>query len=147
MGLIEDIGEGPVGLDTTAFIYFIEEHDDYLPLVEVIFEAVDAGRLEAVTSIITLLETLVVPYRTANVALAEDYETILGHSHGLQMLDIDRRLSRYAAQLRAALEVKTPDSLQLAAALGSGCTAFVTNDRDLPSFETMKVLQLSDYLG
>ena len=63
------------------------------------------------------------------------------------MLDIDRRLSRYAAQLRAVLEVRTPDALQVAAALGSGCTAFVTNDRNLPSFETMKVLQLSDYLG
>ncbi|MGB6334785.1 MAG: PIN domain-containing protein, partial [Thermoanaerobaculia bacterium] len=135
MGLIEDIGEGPVGLDTAVFIYFIEEHPDYLPLVEALFQAVDEERLQAVTSTLTLLETLVVPYRTANVALAESYETILGHSRGLQLLDIDRRLSRYAAQLRAALGLKTPDALQIAAALGSGCTAFVTNDRALPSFE------------
>jgi predicted nucleic acid-binding protein len=145
--LIEDIGKGPVGLDTAVFIYFIEEHRDYLPLVEVIFEVVDDGHLQAVTSTITLLETLVVPYRTANVALAESYETILGHSRGLKLLDIDRRQTRFAAQLRAVLGLKTPDALQLAAALGSGCTAFVTNDRELPSFETMKVVQLSDYLS
>ena len=146
MGLIDDIGEGPVGLDTAVFIYFIEEHPDYLPLVEVIFEAIDEGRLQAVTSTVTLLETLAAPCRTANVSLAESYETILGHSRGLQMLDIDCRLTRYAAQLRAVFGLKTPDALQLAAALGSSCTAFVTNDRDLPSFETLRVLQLSDYL-
>ncbi len=26
MGLIADLGRGPVGLDTVVFIYFIEEH-------------------------------------------------------------------------------------------------------------------------
>lgn len=146
MGLMEDLGEGPVGLDTAVFIYFIEEHPDFLPLVKVIFEAIDEGRLQAVTSTLTLLKTLVVPYRADNVALAESYETILGHSRGLQLRDIDRRLTRYAAQLRATLRLKTPDALQLAAAFGTSCTAFVTNDRALPSFETLKVLQLSDYL-
>lgn len=147
MGLIEDIGQGPVGLDTAVFIYFIEEHPDFLSLVEALLEAVDEGLLQAVTSTVTLLETLVVPYRTGNVALAESYERILGQSRGLQMLDIDRRLTRFAAQIRAALRLKTPDALQLAAALGSGCTAFVTNDRALPSFETLRVLQLSDYVA
>jgi hypothetical protein len=29
--LIEDIGAGPVGLDTTIFIYLIEEHPRFFP--------------------------------------------------------------------------------------------------------------------
>lgn len=45
------------------FIYFIEEHPIYLPLVEPLFEAIDAGELEAVTSSLTLLEVLVIPFR------------------------------------------------------------------------------------
>jgi len=49
VGLIQDLGGGPVGLDTAAFIYFIEEHDDYLPVVDPVFAAIDAGRLPAVT--------------------------------------------------------------------------------------------------
>ena len=31
MGVMEDIGGGPVGLDTAVFIYFIEEHQNCLP--------------------------------------------------------------------------------------------------------------------
>jgi hypothetical protein len=41
--------------------------------------------------------------------------------------------------------VKTPDALQLAAALGAGCTTFVTNDRRIPAIRGMRVLQLGDY--
>jgi hypothetical protein len=34
MGLMADLGGGPVGVDTAVFIYFIEEHPQFLPLVE-----------------------------------------------------------------------------------------------------------------
>ena len=53
MGLIEDLGKGPIGLDSAIFIYFIEEHPRYLPVVEPVFEAIDQDRLPAVTSAIT----------------------------------------------------------------------------------------------
>jgi len=52
---------------------------------------------------------------------------------------------RDAAQLRAAAGVKTPDALQLVAALGSRCSAFVTNDRRIPKIPGMRVLQLAEY--
>ena len=51
-----------------------------------------------------------------------------------------------AAQLRAMEGLKTPDALQVAAALQAGCTAFVTNDRKIPSVGGLRVLQLRDYL-
>ncbi|HJX28490.1 MAG TPA: hypothetical protein VJ885_11290 [Thermoanaerobaculia bacterium] len=31
MGLLSDLGEGPVALDTSIFVYFLEEHPVYLP--------------------------------------------------------------------------------------------------------------------
>jgi len=117
VGLMEDIGPGPVALDTAIFIYFIEEHPQFLPLVDPLFAAVDAGSLEGATSSLTLLETLVVPYRTGNSALAERYEALLTQSRGIRLIDLDRFCLRTAAQLRASLRVATPDALQLAAAL------------------------------
>src|SRR5207237_401560 len=63
VGLIEDLGRGPVTLDTAVFIYFMEEHPRYLSVVEPVFAAMDGARLQAVTSGVTLLETLVLPYR------------------------------------------------------------------------------------
>ena len=85
-----------------------------------------------VTSALTLLEVLVVPYRAEDRALAERYEQLLTRSRGIRVIDLSLDQLRDAAQLRAANGVKTPDALQLAAAMGSGCTAFVTNDRRIP---------------
>ncbi len=146
MGLIRDLGEGPVALDTVVFIYFIEEHPRFLPLVEPIFVALDEERIIGVTSTVTLLETLVVPIRAGNLALAERYETLLSNSRGLRLIDLDRPLIRQAAQIRALEGLKTPDALQVAAALRAGCTAFLTNDRKIPAVGGLRVLQLQDYL-
>jgi predicted nucleic acid-binding protein len=147
MGLREDLGPGPTALDTALFIYYIEANQTYLPLVAPIFEDVAAGRREVVTSTLTLLEVLVVPYRAGNLDLAGRYEAYLSRSRGVRLVDIDRSQLRTAAQLRALHpSVRTPDALQLAAALSAGCSAFVTNDRDLPAVPGLDVLKLRSYL-
>jgi predicted nucleic acid-binding protein len=145
VGLIADIGNGRTGIDTALFIYFIEEDSRFLPLVEPLFGEADAGARELVTSALTLLEVLVVPYRAGDRPLADRYEQLLTRSRGIRVIDPSRGQLRVAAQLRAASGVKTPDALQLAAAMGSGCSAFVTNDRRLPGIAGMRVLQLADY--
>jgi predicted nucleic acid-binding protein len=145
MALIDDIGEGPVGIDTAIFIYFIEEDARYISTIAPLFEAADAGGIEIVTSALTLLEVLVVPYRAGNTALAERYEAVLTRGRGIRMIDLSRDHLRRAAQIRASTGVATPDALQLAAALTVRCAAFVTNDRRLPSSPDLKVLQLSSY--
>jgi predicted nucleic acid-binding protein len=146
MGLREDLGPGPTALDTAVFIYYIEENEAFLPLVASIFEEVAAGRREVVTSSLTLLEVLIVPYRAGNVALADRYEGYLSRSRGVRLMDIGRAELRTAAQLRAVHpSVRTPDALQLATALSAGCETFVTNDRDLPDLTGLKVIQLRSY--
>jgi len=147
MGLRADLGPGPTALDTALFIYYIEANEAFLPLVAPIFEDVAAGRREVVTSSLTLLEVLVVPYRAGNLALASRYEAYLSGSRGVRLVDIDRSHLRTAAQLRALHPgVRTPDALQLAAALSAGCSAFLTNDRELPAVPGLKVLKLRSYL-
>ncbi len=147
MGLIDDLerGDGPTGLDTAVFICYIEEHPRYLPLIEPVFAAIDAGRLYAVTSALTLLETLVVPYRAGNQILAHRYETLLRRSKGLHLADIGLSHLRAAALLRATMGCKTPDAIQLAAALAAGCSTFLTNDRRFRAPTGIEILQLDDY--
>lgn len=145
MGLTDDLGPGPLGLDTAIFVYYIEEHPRYLSLVEPVFEGIDRGRWRAVTSGVTLLETLVVPYRIGDDALADRYEALLTRSRGLTLVDLDHPLLRATARLRASVGVRTPDALQLAAALAARCTAYLTNDRALPHITGLPVLQLRDY--
>ncbi|HEY7472544.1 MAG TPA: PIN domain-containing protein [Gemmatimonadota bacterium] len=144
MGVVDAVGTGPVALDTAVFIYFIEEHPRYLPLIAPIFQEIDRGGIAGVTSAITLLEVLVVPYRAGNFPLAERYERLLSRGKGLRLVALDAGQMRAAAQLRAFHGVRTPDALQLAAALTSSCTTFVTNDREIPDLAGIRVLQLAD---
>ena len=146
MGLMADLDRGPVGADTAIFIYFIEEHPRFLPLIEPLFQEVDKGRRELVTSALTLLEVLVVPYRSGDRLLAERYEALLTRSRGIQIAEISREHLRAAAQLRAATGAKTPDALQLVAALAGGCATFLTNDRKLPAVRGLRILQLASYV-
>jgi predicted nucleic acid-binding protein len=147
VGLIADLEPGPVAVDTAAFIYYIEEHSRYLEVVAPLFELVASGKRAIVSSALTLLEVLVVPYRDADLALAERYEALLTRSRGLTLVDIDRAQLRAAAKLRSAFTVRTPDALQMAAALSTGCRTLVTNDRKLPELTGLTVLQLRDYVG
>jgi len=146
MGLIRDLGKGTVALDSAVFIYFLEEHDEYLPVVEPLFKEIDAGWREAVTSSLTLLEVLVVPYRVGDLDLAHRYESLLTRSRGLRTVDIDRNQLKAAALLRARYRLRTPDAIQIGAALSSSSKTFVTNDRDLPEIPGLRIIQLEDYL-
>jgi predicted nucleic acid-binding protein len=110
-------------------VYYIEEHPRYLALVEPVFEGIDRDRWLAVTSGVTLLETVVIPHRIGDEALADRHEGFLTLSRGLTLVELDRALLRAAARLRATAGVRTPDALQLAAALDARCTAYLTNDR------------------
>jgi len=144
--LIPAIGDGPLALDTVAFVYFIEEHPRYLPLLDPVFAAIDKERLLAIASSLTLLEVLVVPYRAGNIPLAERYEQVLTRSRGLRLVDIDRTQLRAAAQLRALHPgLRTPDAIQISAALSGGCSVLLTNDRDLPRVPGLRILQLRDF--
>jgi predicted nucleic acid-binding protein len=147
VGLIQDLGRGPVALDTSIFIYFIERHPRFIKLVRELFRQIEGRRLTAVTSAITLLEVLALPFRVGNVVLAERYETLLTRSTGLGLVDLDRRQLRLAAQLRARHAVRPADALQLAAGLSANCTAFVTNDHDLPRVPGIETIVLERYLA
>lgn len=145
MGLIADLGVGSVAIDTAIFIYFIEENPRFLPAILPLFKQADQGKRQLITSALTLLEVLVVPYRAGNRHLAERYEALLTRSRGIRLVELSHDQLRAAAQLRAATNVKTPDALQVVAAISGGCTTFLTNDRRLPPVPGLRILELASY--
>ena len=68
---------------------------------------------------------------------------VLGICPDATIVDISHDQLRAAAQLRAATGVKTPDALQLVAAIGDGCTTFLTNDRRLPPVPGLRLVDLT----
>ncbi len=109
-----------------------------------LFAQADRGR-RLVTSALTLHEVLVIPIRLGNASMAGLYETVLTEARGVDLIDITRDQLRQAARLRAVATVKTPDALQLVAAMSAGCRFFITNDRRLPPVPGLRLVQLADY--
>lgn len=144
MGLIDLLRGNIVALDTAPFIYYIEENPAYLQLVDPLFEAIKASEIIAVTSIMSLLETLVYPIRTSNTALAQKYRDVLLDSNFLDTIPVSQEIVEEAARLRAVYRLRTPDSIQVATAIVKEATFFLTNDRQLPSLPNLETIMLDD---
>ncbi len=134
---------GPVALDTSLFIYYIEEHPEYMVHILPLFEAIAGGAIKAATSALTLLETLVVPLRKGDRVLTDQYEAILTNSANLVLVQPSVPILRRAAELRAATAIRTPDAIHLATAIEVNCRAFVTNDHRIRPVDSIEIIQLS----
>jgi predicted nucleic acid-binding protein len=58
-----------VYVDTSPVIYRVEQIEPYLTAAKPLWDALDAGQQQVVTSELTLLEVLVKPLRDRNAAL------------------------------------------------------------------------------
>jgi predicted nucleic acid-binding protein len=69
-----------VVVDTAPFIYLLEDHPDFAPQFQGLFEAQARGHLRIALSTITLAEVLVGPLRMGQDTLARRYERALAGS-------------------------------------------------------------------
>jgi len=136
-----------VAIDTAPFIYLIERHPRYLPVVQPLFHRLDQGEFVAVTSSLTLLEVLVLPIRNHNIDLAVKYREILAGARNLSILPVNTVVAESAAGLRAIHGLKTPDAIQFATAGLSGAQVLITNDAALKSIPGVAVLILDQVLS
>ncbi len=135
-----------LGFDTAPFIYFVERHPVYLPLIRDIFTKIDAGIIQGYASVITLAEVLVHPKRNKRIALEYEYRDLLQNSRNFGLVSIDVEIAAQAAELRSRYNLRTPDALQIAAVLSVGCEAFLTNDKRLKHIGELSVIILDDYV-
>lgn len=118
-----------VFLDTIVFVYLLEQNFHYLALAEVIFENVEAGRLEALTSVLTLAEVLTGPAQAQDAEAMHDYELYLLSFPHLTILGVERKHASTIARVRAATGLRTPDAIQIALATWAGANAIIGNDK------------------
>ena len=140
-------GHSFVGLDTNIFIYHLEAHPRYQPVAQALLTGIQAGQQKAITSVVTVMELTVHPWRVGRAAVAREYETLLVHFPNLILADVTRDEARRAAQLRARYNVRPADALQVATALVHRATAFVTNDQRLARLSLeLDVIALDDFV-
>jgi len=140
MNLASSIPDGAsVLIDTNPIIYVLEGNDLGKPF-EPIFAAVDAGRISAIVTPVTLAEVVSGPLKAGKDALAERYRHILCSNIGWSLRDIDAAIAMLAARLRILHRLKLPDAIQLAVAIHEGCHALVTFDRDFHHITELPVI-------
>ena len=146
MGLIQKLKSKNVFLDTAPLIYYMEENRTYSPILNKLFLANSKGEFLFQTSVITLLEVLVLPLREHEHKLVEQYQNILCNSTSIIIVDLTIEIAIKAASLRAKYGLKTPDSIQVATALNVSAQYFLTNDIRLKVVNEIEILVLDELL-
>lgn len=93
-----------------------------------------------------LTEVLVQPLLQNEAALCHRYRDLILESENLQVIPITAAIAERAAHLRAAHRLRTPDALQLSAAMEAGCEVFLTNDSAFKRVSEIRVLVLGELL-
>ena len=131
-------------LDTAPVIYLVERNPQYLDRVLSIFQQIDNGYINAVTTPVTLAECLVHPLRLGLAALRQDFIDVVVTGANTTFVSIDQQVGETAARLRAQYNLLLPDALQMASAIVTGCDAFLTNDAQLARVTELTVLVIDE---
>ncbi len=100
-----------IGLDTSIFIYHLEDHPRYAPLTEEIFSALEKGVYRGITSYLTLMEIMVKPIADGFLDAARDYEYYLTTFPNLSLFEMNLEVARKASEVRARERIKSPDAI------------------------------------
>ena len=129
-----------VYLDANIFIYAIEGFENYKPILLRLLEMIDSGKINAITSELTLSECLVKPYKYNKIDIANVYERFIQSSSTLNVKGIFRDILIDAAKIRAkGVALKLPDAIHLATAISEQCKIFLTNDKGIKSTDIQVV--------
>ena len=131
-----------IAIDTSPFIYHLQDHPTYRAATAAIFAAVERGHPSAVTSTVTMLELLVKPFKERNIELVNTIYALGSRYPNLLWVEPSLAVTERAAQLRARYNLRTPDAIQAATAIVSYATGLITNDVALASVEDLDVLLL-----
>jgi predicted nucleic acid-binding protein len=121
--------------DTNVFIHGSEGPDDSpLRLAITSLFLIEHDRKSPVlkTSLLTMSELMVHPYRSKDAQLEAGYRIFWHTNAFLEVGPIDLNILLNAAELRANYSgLKLPDAIHLATALALGCSVFLTADEGI----------------
>lgn len=118
-------------LDSMIFIYLFEGYHEHQKDLKYLFTAIEEGKNLAFTSLITLSEVLVKPYKLQAFSLIDEYLRFFNEFPHLHLLTFSQETALQTAKIRALSRFKTPDAIQIATALEEKTQGFITSDRQL----------------
>lgn len=129
-----------------VFIYYLDGHPTYGPLLEPLFERWERGEGRGVASVLVVAETLVGPLRAGTGERAMDAVQWLSGLPGLELVPVSLDIGIRAAEVRARFGFPMANSLHAATALVQGADTFLTNDRGFARLGGVRSIVLDDLL-
>ena len=134
-------------IDTAPFIYFIEKDSNnpqYYNKVKTFFSNGYEDDKKFVTSVITMTEYFVFPYRNKQYSYIDMFNRLV-ETTSMELVEIDCEIAEKAAQIRAEYKgFKAMDAIQLAVACITKCDLFLTNDKQLRQFKEIKCITVDE---
>ncbi len=122
-----------IALDTNIFVYAYERSDELGERARNLLQEIKHPPNKISLSVLVLEEFLVKIYKNGLQKELKQYEGLLTGGGLFTIVDIDRKVARTAAKLRAEYpSLRAPDALHLASAIEAGAKVFITTDKKLP---------------
>jgi predicted nucleic acid-binding protein len=136
-----------IGLDTSMFIFEVEENRKYIEIIHPIFRWLEKPESYGITSTVSMLGLLVHPYRRSDLDTVNKFYALLSTYPNLHWVELTLPVADAAARLRAEYNLKTPDAIQAASAMSLQATGFISNDPAFKRLNTLDMLILDDLLS
>jgi predicted nucleic acid-binding protein len=131
-------------VDTSPFIYYFEEHPDYIQgMVNLFAQAAEQG-VQVVTSIVTYMEVLTSPEREGDTRPAARYREFFTNTEHLSVDPWSITVADEAVRLRTLHGFRTPDAVHLATARMCGADLVLTNDRKWKQVDNLAIVLVSE---
>ncbi len=125
------------------FIYHFEKYKHFWQRTQTIFENLEKGQFQGVTSMITLIEILTKPKKEKDYFLMKVYKELLTTFPYLEIAKVNFEIADLASSLRAKYSLTTPDAILIASALDAKAGGFITSDARLKKVKEIDVLVLT----
>ena len=132
-------------LDTSPIIYLLDSDKNFGEKTAEIFSQLSEQNVKFFSSVITIEEYLVYPYRKNNELMIKSFWDLVTENK-IILYSINWNEANKAAKIRAEYKFFKPmDALQLAVASLHGCDLFLTNDKQLKQFQEISCVTVEEW--
>jgi len=136
-----------IALDSSCFIYHIEENQKYAELTKIIFEELlPQNKLKAFASTLIITEILTKPYLYNRPDLVHDYKDLILNLPNFSTFAPEEQICDGAALIRAKYNFRTPDAIHIATAIAQKAAAIVGNDKKWEKVKEIKTIILEEFI-
>ena len=124
--------------DTMLFAYLLEDNPAHAARVRQIIGCMEKRRDTLCTSVLTIGELLVVPYKRGSTEVAQQIRYYL-QPPTVEILPFTVETAERFARIRGEHRVTPADAIHLASAAQAGVDLFLTNDRKLQALVVLGI--------